>query len=296
MRLAVIALILISLSALPAWAQEWQEVRRVLGREGSVDEGVLRLTFPRSDLEVRLAGEEVSPNAFAKSWFGFWPTDDGRTMLMGDVAVRVPELQPAMEEVYRQGLEVTALHNHLTGTEPTVMFMHVRGTGEGADLARKVRAVLARTATPLAEAEEKEEEHPTRDWADVRRILDTEGEVEGQVIEFVFPRTDRLTMRGRRMPSTEALETASELALQDLGGDRALAVGEVIVLPEEVNPFVRTLKAHGFRVTALHNHMLGEAPRMLFVHFWRVGSATDLARGAWAALESTNVRLGSGRR
>ena len=282
-----------SLAASPAEGQDFEGIRSVLGREGSVDEGVLRVTFPRTDVEVMLAGVALAPEALAQSWFGFWPLADGRTMLMGDVVVLVSEIQPVMEEIYRQKLEVTALHNHLIGTEPTVMFMHIRGMGEGADLARKVRAVLGRTATPLAGAEE--DERPTRDWSDVRRILGAEGEVKGGLIEFVFPRTDRLMMHGQRMPSTEALETASEFALQDLGDGRAIAVGEYIVTGEEANPVVRTLKEHGYNVTALHNHMLDEEPRLLFVHFWRIGEAGELARGARAALERTNVRLGSSR-
>ena len=239
------------LAAAPADGQNLQEIRRVLGREGSVDQGTLGITFPRTDLEVALAGLEVSPEIFANSWLGFLPMEGGRTMLMGDVVVRVPEIQPAMGDSERQGLEVTALHNHRIGTEPTVMFIHPRDA-EGAVLARKVRAVLARTAAPLAGAEE--EERPTRDWPDVRRILDAEGEAEGRVIEFVFPRTDRLTMHGQRMPSTEALEIASELALQDLGGGRALAVGESIAPETEANPVMRTLQEGGFSATALHNH------------------------------------------
>src|SRR5690606_36647882 len=96
-------------------------------------------------------------------------------------------------------------------------------------------------------------------------------------------------------PSTEVLETASEFALQDLGDGRAIAVGEYIVIEEEANPVVRTLKEHGYNVTALHNHMLDEEPRLLFVHFWRIGEAGELARGARAALERTNARLGSSR-
>ena len=100
-------------------------------------------------------------------------------------------------------------------------------------------------------------------------------------------------MHGQRMPSTEALETASEFALQDLGDGRAIAVGEYIVTGEEANPVVRTLKEHGYNVTALHNHMLDEEPRLL-VHFGD-REAGDLARGARAALERTNVRLGSSR-
>jgi hypothetical protein len=283
----------VPLAASAAFGQEFQQIRSTLGSEGSVEDGVLRITFPRTDVKVTLAGVELEPEALAQSWFGFWPLDGGRTMLMGDVAVLLPEIQPAMEEIHRQGLEITALHNHLLGTEPMLMFMHIRGMGTGAELARKVRAVLARTSTPLAR--EAGEERPTRDWSEVRRILGAQGEVEGRVIEFVFPRTERLTMHGQRMPSTEALETASEFALQDLGDGRALAVGEYILREEEVNPVVRVLKEHGFTVTALHNHMLGEEPRLLFVHFWKIGAPTELARGARAALERTNVRFGNDR-
>ena len=286
LRWLLTALACQTLVAAPADAQSWREIQAAFGRTGTVAEGVLHISLPRTDLEVRLEGEVLEPDVYADGWIGFQPLDGGRMRMMGEIPVLVEELQPVLDEMRRQGVEVTAIHNHLIGTSPPIMFTHFRASGNGIELARRIRSVVERTAMPLEATERKEP--PTRDWSEIEAILDAEGEASGKVVSFNFPRNERLSMMGTPMPSTDALETASELNFQDLGDGRVAAVGEYIVVESEAVPVTRKLEEEGFNVTALQNHMLEESPRLLFLHFWKFGDPNALARAARAALDLTN--------
>jgi hypothetical protein len=286
MRWLLTALACQTLAAAPAGAQNWREIQAAFGRTGAVAEGVLHIPLPRTDLEVRLDGEALDPDVYAEGWIGFQPLDGDRVRVMGELPVLVAELQPVLDAMREQGVEVTAIHNHLIGTSPPIMFTHFRANGNGIELARRIRSVVERTAMPLEATERKEP--PTRDWSEIEAILDAEGEASGRVVSFNFPRNEPLSTMGTPMPSTDALETASELNFQDLSDGRAAAVGEYIVIESEAVPVTRKLEEEGFNVTALHNHMLEESPRLLFLHFWKFGEPNALARAARAALDLTN--------
>lgn len=303
-RETIFALLLALGLLLPATAQAqeqpgWEAVERILGREGELDEGVFGITIPRSDVDLRIEGTPVSPELAAKAWVGFWPHEgDGSVQLMGDVAMPASNVAAAQRALYRQGLKMTALHNHLVGEEPRMMFMHISGTAGSAEtLARKARAVLEAADAPLEESEEKESEEKEEargaDGSAVRRVLGTPDEREGDVAEYTFARADLLTVKGRTLPITEGLETKTEATFQVLGDGKAAAVGEFFLRAQEVDPVARVLREHGFTIMALHTHMLWIRPRMFWMHFWKTGAPGELARGVRAALAEMNLRPGA---
>jgi hypothetical protein len=213
---------------------------------------------------------------------------DGTVMLMGDTCVREDELSAVEAEMHRQGLEITALHNHLVGETPKVMFVHLAGHGMAPDLARKVKALLARTKTPTGpRREEAEKKKP--DWSAITSVLGEPAESEGDIIEYGFRRRERLTMHGETLPSTDALETAPEVKFQMLKGGRAVTYGEMILTADEVAPVFHVLVENGIEIEALHNHMTKEEPRLFFMHWWAVGKPETLARGVKAAIGRVNV-------
>lgn len=269
-------------------ANDWKAVETVLGRKGEEDQGVFRVSFERSDLKVTKGGVPVSADLVFDCWYGFWPMKDGTVMLMGDTCVREDELSGVESEMHRQGLDVTALHNHLIGETPKVMFVHLSGHGTPVDLARKVKAVLARTATPTGpKRDEAEKEKP--DWSAITAVLGKPAEAEGDIVEYGFRRRERLTMHGETMPSTDALETAPEVKFQMLKDGRAVTYGEMILTATEVAPVFHVLTENGIEVEALHNHMTGEEPRLFFMHWWAVGKPESLARAVKAAISRVNV-------
>ncbi|MCB1883594.1 MAG: DUF1259 domain-containing protein [Geminicoccaceae bacterium] len=283
---------LASISAAPANAQDWQDIRDELGKRGTEDSGVLRIDFPRSDLDVSIKGVPVSAELALTTWYGFWPMPDGTMMVMGDTVVREDELAGVLEEVEKQGLGITAVHNHLAQETPGVLYAHISGQGEGAELARKIKAVLSRTDAPMT-GPAGEEEAPSVDWSSVTAVLGKPAETEGDLIEYAFPRAERLSMDGREMPSTEGLETAPEVKLQMLEDGRAVTYGEMVLTADEVDSVFEALTGHGMTVNAVHNHMLFEEPRLFYMHWWGVGAPQDLAAGLRAALDDMNVRQGS---
>jgi hypothetical protein len=86
-----------------------------------------------------------------------------------------------------------------------------------------------------------------------------------------------------------AMGSAEAISFQAAGERRAAATGDFVLTAEEVNPVLRALREHGIEVTALHNHMLDEQPRLFFMHFWAVDEPAKLAEGLKAALDRVNV-------
>jgi hypothetical protein len=280
-----VASFLLSASAEP----DWKPVEQILGREGEVDQGVFRVTFDRSDLKVVKDGVPISAQLVFDCWYGFWPMKSGEVMLMGDTCVREDELAGVEQEIHRQGLDLTALHNHLVGEKPKIMFLHLSGHGSPGDLARKVKAVLARTATPTGPKSE-DAATPGADWSPITSILGKPAETEGDVAEFGFQRQEELKMHGATLPKTDALETAPEVKFQLLKDGRAVTYGEMILLADEVAPIFHILSEHGIEVDALHNHMTAEEPRLFFMHWWAVGQPDALARGVKAAVDRLGLK------
>lgn len=270
-------------------APDWSQVEGILGRKGDEDKGVLRVSFERSDLKVTKNGVPISAELVFDCWYGFWPQSDGSVMLMGDTCVREDELPAVEAEMHRQGLNMTALHNHLIGETPKVMFLHLSGRGTAAELARKVKAVLARTGTPMkADAARVGQKHI--DWSAISAILGEPAEAEGDIIEYGFERRERLSMHGEALPSTDALETAPEVKFQMLKDGRAITYGEMILTAKEVAPVFHALVENGIEIDAVHNHMVDEEPRLFFMHWWGVGQPATLARGVKAAIAEMNIK------
>lgn len=263
----------------------WAPIRRVFGQEGEAEHGTLRLNFPRSDLSVRVGDHALAPGFELTSYVAFTPAGPGRVLAMSEVICREDEVGAVLDEARRQGLDVPALHNHLIGESPRILYVHVMTVGEPAAVAEKFHAVYARTATPLQH--QAETKGNPADYAAVSAILGAPAEVAGGVAEYIFPRRDRLTEHGVAVPSSDALETASEVVFQPLGNGRMATGGELYVAPEEVTPVVRALGAGGIHVTAIHHHMVLETPRLYWLHWYATGEPAALARTVKTALAAT---------
>ena len=83
---------------------------------------------------------------------------------------------------------------------------------------------------------------------------------------------------------------ATAINFQPTGGGKAAITGDFVLTAGEVNPVIRTLRDGGIAVTALHSHMLGEEPRLFFLHFWANDEALKLARALHVALGHMKLR------
>lgn len=262
----------------------WAPIHRVFG-QGEAEGGYFRVNLPRSDLHVRIGDDALSPGFEFTSYIGFAPMGANNVMAMSEIIVLQAEVPAVLAEARRQGLRVTAVHNHLLGETPRIMYVHAMSEGTPEAVANRFRSVFAKTATPLTPSVE---EKSSADWTSVNAVLGRHSEAHGVVAEYVFPRREHLSVHGMTLKSSGVMETASEVVFQQLGNGRVANTGELFMLPSEVEDVVRALDEHGLHVTALHNHMMDEQPRMYWVHWYATGDGPILARGVEAALSHMN--------
>ena len=266
-------------------AQPWEEaIAAAIGRTGTeMPDGVYRVGLPRSDLHVTLDGVAVRPALALGSWVAFRRMGRGnQVMAMGDLVLTDEEVNPVMTRLLEGGIEVTALHNHLLGGSPHTMYMHIGGHGDGAALARTLHAALALSGTPLTASPPAAPTPLDLDTAAIDRALGRPGRANGGVYAISIPRAERPRQSGMAVP--DAMGAAIAINFQPTGGGRAAIAGDLVLTADEVSPVLRSLRASGIGVTALHNHMLDDQPRLFFMHFWAEGDAVTLAQGLAAAL------------
>jgi hypothetical protein len=223
------------------------------------------------------------------SWVAFLPVGRTQAMVMGDLVLSESEIGPVMRALQDGGVDQTALHNHLRAESPHVMYMHIMARGNPSRIARGIRAALDVTGTPQpAAAPSAPAIALDLDTAGIARALGRAGKINGGVYQISVPRTESIRSDGVVIPPSMGVATA--INIQPTGGGRAVATGDFVLLAAEVNRVIRALRSGGIEVTALHSHMLGESPRLFFMHFWASDDGVTIARGLRAALDLTNSR------
>ncbi len=271
---------------------DWSRVDQALGKKGTDQAGgVHKYGLPRSDLNVTLEGVTLKPALALGSWLAFQPAGDG-AMVMGDLVLTDTEVSPVMARLIEGGVEITALHNHLLRTSIPVFYMHVDGHGDPVKLAQTLHAGLALSKTPLSQPAAMPSAAPLElDTAAIEKILGYKGTANGGVYQFSIPRAEAISEAGMSIPAS--MGTATALNFQPTGGGKAAVTGDFVLLGSEVNPVLKTLRPHGIEVTALHSHMIDDAPHLFFMHFWANDDAERLAKVLRAALDLANLKRGS---
>src|SRR5262245_15468563 len=266
---------------------DWGKVDDAFGRKAAVSGDVHRYGFPRSDLSVTVDGVTIKPSLALGGWIAMKPAHGG-AMAMGDLVLLETEINPVMSKLEQAGLEVTAVHNHLLRANPATFYMHVGGHGDPVRMAAAIKDALAASKTPLgAPAAAAAPPAVDLDTAQLEQIIGAKGQNNGGVYQFAVPRRDQVTMDGVAMTPPGPLGAATAIGFQPTGGGKAAITGDFVLAADEVNPVIKELRANGIEVTALHSHMLGEQPRLFFMHFWANDDALKLARGLRAALDKT---------
>ena len=271
---------------------DWADLEKVFGKKGTVQDGVFKITFPRSDLKVKVGDFEVDPGLALTSWIGFInrTNDDmmmnGKTMMMGDLVLLDKEVGPVISKIVSLNLEVSALHNHLIGETPTIKYVHFSGKGDAVKLAEAIKSVISVTGTPFTSTQAQNQDlNPN--WSKVEAVLGTKGKHNGNLLQYGFPRLEKLTESGMVMPSFIGMFTGINF---QMAGNKAAITGDFVLLADEVNPVLKTLTQNGIAVTAIHNHMLYDDPRLFMMHFWAVDNPEKLAKALKEALDKTNSK------
>jgi len=204
------------------------------------------------------------------------------------------EVNPVMSAALDNGLQVTALHNHFFFDEPKVYFMHIGGEADTATLAKAVRAALdtvkkIRSANPEPSQSFTSTGLPAKSFLAVetlQEILGTKGEAKDGMFKAVFGRSVKMPC-GCEARKEMGVNTWAAFAGAD---DNAVVDGDFVVLGDELQPALKSLRQSGINIVAIHHHMVGEEPRMIFFHYWGRGPASDLARAVTSALKTTNTQ------
>jgi len=270
-----------------AQSVDWQKVDDTLGRKAAVTGDVHRYGFARSDLTVKLDGVTIHPALALGGWVAFKPMQDG-VIAMGDLVLLEQEINPVMLKMIAGGLEITAIHNHLLRASPATFYMHIAGRGDPIKIATALRDGLAESKTPLS-LPANSSSQPAIDLqiAQLGQIIGAKGQVDGGVYQVAVARRDPVYDAGMPMTPPAPLGVASGINFQPTGDGKAAVTGDFALSGDEVEPVLKSLRASGIEVTALHSHMLMERPRLFFMHFWANDDAIRLARGLRAALDKT---------
>jgi hypothetical protein len=288
---ALIGIIGLVFSAQPLRAQEipepYRQVLDFLGRKGDFAANVLKVNIPRSDLQISVAGV-ATPTPFGfGGWLAMTKGDAGHVVMMGDLVLLQEEVNPVMSALLEHGIEVTALHNHFFWAQPAVFYMHVHAHGDALDLAHRVKPALDLighvTAPSAAASAAGAPLTGTLDTAAIARITGHAGDQTGAVYKITIGRDD-LTVKemGATINARMGLNTWAAF----YGSDQdAVIAGDVAMLESELTPVLKALRSHGLDVVAIHQHMTGVRPMIIFLHYWGRGPAEKLAAGFRAALD-----------
>jgi uncharacterized protein DUF1259 len=275
-----------------SWGQEvpseYQEALQILHRQGDFKANVLKINIPRNDLTVVVDGV-ATPTPFGfGGWLAMTKGDGGMEVMMGDLVLTEDEVNPVMSALLDNGLEVTALHNHFFYENPRLFYMHVMGHGNATDLARKAKPasdLIGRVPSHhAATAPSAATLRPGKiDTAKITRIVGHEGEQNGFVFKITVGRDDvNLKEMGAVINARMGLNTWAAFVGTD---EHAAVAGDVAMLEPEVTPVLKALRSHGLEVVAIHHHMIGSTPTIIFLHYWGQGPVEKLATGFRAALD-----------
>lgn len=268
------------------------EIDRITGAKGTLnkEENVYKVSFPRDDVKVSVDGVRMPPFMGLTSWAAFKPGMKEQAMVMGDIVLFQDEVNPAMSAAFEAGLAVTALHNHFFYDDPKVYFMHIGGEGATDKLATGVRKVLdrvkeVRSANPeLAKgfSHQPLPEKSSLTAEPLAKVIGHKGTEKDGMVKFTIGRTTK-------MPC--GCEVGKEMGVNTWAAfygsaDHAIVDGDFVTFEGELQPVLKSLRASGINVVAIHNHMEGESPKTIFLHYWGVGPAQKLAEAVKTALDA----------
>lgn len=260
---------------------------KAMGRQGTLSGDMYKVTFPRSDLTVKIGNTVIKPALALVQWAAFVKSGNA-AVCYGDLALLEDEINPVISKLEEEGIELSALHNHLLHESPRVMYIHFTGRGDEVAMAQALEDAMALTKTPLGAVPAPASEPMPELAGKIEKIIGVVGSMSGGVFHIVVPRNDIQVMAmGAAIPSAMGMNTP--LNFQISGSDAAIN-GDFILLPGEVNRVIKVLRANNIEIASVHNHMLDEEPRLIFMHFWANDDALKLARGLRAALDETGPK------
>lgn len=300
----VLALLVGLAISTPAFAQHEHSMSTVMpdtaaislaiGRPGTyiASENVYKIAVPRTDIKVMVDGAQIPPFMGLASWVAFEPGHaPDSTMVMGDLVLFQDEVNPVMSALLDNGLAVTGLHNHFFYAQPMVFYMHLGGMGSAELLTRGVRKAFDAIRDVRTRNSQPSEgfDHPpiatesTLKPKEFEDISHTTAAASDGMVKITLGR--KVTMDGCQVG--KEMGVASWAAFRGTESESEVD-GDIATTEGELQTVLRTLRHGGIDVVAIHNHMEDETPRLIFLHYWGVGPAHDLAQVVESAFEKVS--------
>jgi Domain of Unknown Function (DUF1259) len=264
-----------------------QKIEQITGMKGIEKNGEYKITVPQNDLNVMVDGFKIIPPMGLGSWAAFTPCGDS-TMVMGDIILTGTDLAPVQQEVVKQGLMITAIHNHFVRNTPNVLYMHIDGRGTVDKLAGNVKAVFEKVKQVRSKDPKESKADSVINTINISMLdslIGKKGEMSKGVYKYTIGRPD-ISLQEHGIPVSTFMGFNTWAAWQGTQ-DKAAVAGDFTMLEDEVAPVIKALVENGIEVVAVHNHMVHETPKIFFLHYWGVGPAAQLAKGLKAALDKT---------
>jgi hypothetical protein len=289
-QVALVAFTLCSLAvqaAEPITETDMKKVEQLTGLKGtySKEENVFKVSKPRDDVKVQVDNASMSPLMGLTSWAAFTPSHDGQFMMMGDTVLFEDEVNPVMSAALDAGLQVTALHNHFFYDQPKVYFMHIGGMGSLDQLASGVKKVYGKIADIRSAGPSPSPSFPgsigktNSITATPLEAILGKGQSKDGMFKVTIGRTG--TMHGMKVGKEMGINTWAAFAGSD---SEAVVDGDFVMTESELQPVLKSMRASGINIVAIHQHMAEEQPRFLFLHYWGKGKALELAQAVKKAL------------
>lgn len=273
-------------------ALDTAQIEKLTGLKGKLDasENVFKVSFPRRDLKVSVAGFKMSPPLGFTSWAAFKPAGN-QVMVMGDIVLQEDQVNPVMSAALDNGIEVTGLHNHFLWDSPKIMFMHIEGTGDTEKLAAGVGKIFEELKNTGGKAHAARKPFPISKTSIDSRVIEATlgGPVEknDEVYKVTFGRSTK--MNEHEAGKAMGVNTWAAFAGSD---QHAIVDGDFAMTEAELQGVLKALRGAGIFITAIHNHMIGESPKIMFLHYWGTGSVKELAQGIKSALDTQAKPIG----
>jgi hypothetical protein len=269
------------------------KIEQATGAKGvmNAEEGVFKVSFPRADVKVTVDGTQMPPFMGLTSWAAFKAgMKDGAVMVMGDMVLFQDEVNPAMDAAFAGGLSVTALHNHFFYDEPKVYFMHIGGEGDAGQLGAGVKRIQDKVKEIRATSPQPGKTFGKKPMADkssvasapLAGVLGSKATEKDGMVKFTIGRTTKMPC-GCEVGKEMGVNTWAAFYGTD---DHAFVDGDFATFDGELQPVLQALRKADINIVAIHNHMEGENPRVIFLHYWGIGPAKQLAEGVKSALDA----------
>ena len=266
-------------------------IEQAMGRGGDWHEDVYKVSFLRKDLSVAVRGVSLKAGFALGTWIAFKQAEKD-AVIDGDLVLTEDEVGPVVRTLRKEGIEISALHNHLIGEMPRLMYLHIAGKGDAGKMATHLKDALSLTATPMGPPSAKPlgaglrtaAEEADFDAEVIQKELGYKGKSKDGVLHIFVPRPEQITMAGAILPPSMGMATA--LNFQSAGGNKVAATGDFVMMRDEVDRVSKALTEHGILITALHNHLVHGSPDLYFMHFWANDNAENVAKALRAGLDA----------